>query len=141
MFLDFFFALTVLSIKIPNQTRKEIFSLLHHQHFPSASRALLWIKSKGSRTLRCAKIHFTRFCMRFTPGVYFVVIENGQTFCLLQLEGLSQKGEKHQLECQTYLRCPRQTSKNAQKSAANGDAFKIYRRTCEFSPGSFPRPP
>lgn len=96
-----------------------------------------------ARTLRCVKLHFRRFRMRFTPGVDLFSLssekKNGQTLCPSQFEA-ERRGTPAGL-CQTHLSCPRQTRKNAQKSAAKGEVFKIFVRTCEFSPGSSPRPP
>lgn len=92
IFLDFSFAL-LLSIKVPNEN----FSLLHYQHF----HPLHW-RFYGCEdfTLRKSALYpLSHAVHTLCLLVFFVVIENGQTLCPLQLEAPRLKGEKHQLGC------------------------------------------
>lgn len=121
-------------VKVSNQRR----FLPHYQPLPSASLRL------------CGREDFTRRKTALYPLLHAV-----HTRCLvvffvaIKIDKLSvQYSEKVRFGrmINTTWVCtkpvsPRQTRKNAVKSAAYEDVFKIYRCTCEVSLGSSPPPP
>lgn len=131
-FCFFYFALAL--VKVSNPTS----FLPHHQPLPSASlrfcgredftlrKTALFPLLHAVHT-RCLVVFFVAIKMDKLSVHYSERVRVGRTINTTWV-------------CIKPVR-PRQTRKNAVKSAANEDVFKIYRRTCEVSLGSSPPPP
>lgn len=132
--LGLFFALLLPSIKYQIQRR----FLPHHQPLPSVSLRFcgpedFTLRKTALFTLlhavhtRCLVVFFVAIKIDKLSVHYSEKVRVGRTINTTWV-------------CIKPVR-PRQTRKNAVKSAANIDVFKIYRRTCEVSLGSSPPPP
>lgn len=134
-FLGLFFGLTALP-SLKYQIKRHF--LPHYQPLPSAS---LCFSGYEDFTLRKTALYPLLHAVHTRRlVVFFVAIKIGK----LSVH-YSEKVRVGRMINTTWV-CikpvsPRQTRKNAVKSAANEDVFKIYRCTCEASLGSSPPPP